>query len=119
MLYEWYSDWWSPNFFASIPSKTMHAIQIVNPFDATHQIIIALRITGITGYFNVRKSTQEEYEDQNELKIELMVEAPPWDSWSLELSKQEQSMFDYRGQFVSPNTPMGKNIYQLCHIKCS
>ena len=29
-----------PKFFAPIPSETTYAIQILNPFDATHLIII-------------------------------------------------------------------------------
>ena len=55
-----------PKFLTSVPSETMHAIQIENLFDATQ-----------TSYFEVRKPTQEEYEVQNILKIELIVEAPP------------------------------------------
>ena len=34
-----------------------------------------------------------------------MAEAAPWGLSSPELSKQEQSMFNYRGWFVSSNTP--------------
>ena len=49
--------------------------------------------------------TEKEYEDQNILKIELIVQVPPLDLSSPEFSSQEQSMFIYRGQFVSPNTP--------------
>ena len=57
--------------------------------DATHTIIIPLKLSGVTSYFDVRKPTQEEYEDQNILKIELKVEAPPWDSSSPDNSHQE------------------------------
>ena len=66
-----------PKFLAPIPSEIMHAIQIENPFDATHLIIIPLKLNGVTSYFKVRKPTQEEYEDQHILNIELIVEAPP------------------------------------------
>ena len=59
----------------------------------------------VTRYFKVKKSTEEEYEDQNIHKIELMVEAPLWDPSSPEYSCQKQSMFDYRGWYVRPNTP--------------
>ena len=47
----------------------------------------------------------EECEDQNTLKIELTEEAPPWDPSSSGFKYQEQSMFNYRGQFVSTKTP--------------
>ena len=58
-----------PKFLASIPSETMHAIQITNPFDVTHPITIHLKLSKVTRYFEVRKPTLEEYEDQNVLKI--------------------------------------------------
>ena len=59
----------------------------------------------------MRKPTQEEYEAQNNLKIELMVQAPLWDPSSPDYSQQEQSIFDYRGRFVSPNTPATGQFY--------
>ena len=37
------SDWWSPKFLAPIPNETTHDIQIVNPFDVKHPIIIPLK----------------------------------------------------------------------------
>ena len=59
----------------------------------------------------MRKPTQEEYEDQNILKIELTAKAPWWDPSSPDYSQQKQSVFDYRGQFVSPNTPARGQLY--------
>ena len=46
-----------PTFLAPVPSETMHAIQIENPFDATHPIIIPLKLSRVTVYFEVRKPT--------------------------------------------------------------
>ena len=83
-----------PKFLAPIPSETTYAIQIENPFNATHQIIIPSKSNQVTSYFNKKKTAQEEYEDESILKIELMVEAPPWDLSSPEFSRQEQSIFD-------------------------
>ena len=64
-----------PKFLAPVPSEIMHAIQLENPFDAIHQIIIPLKINGVAIYFNVRTQTQEEYEDQSILKIECICQA--------------------------------------------
>ena len=86
-----------PKFLAPVPHETMHAIQLENPFDATHPITISLQLNGVISYFKIRKPTQEEYEDQNILKIELTVEAPLWDLSNPDYSHQEQSTFDYRG----------------------
>ena len=38
-------------------NETTHATQIMNPFNATHSITIPLKLTGITSYFVVRKTT--------------------------------------------------------------
>ena len=69
-----------PKFLAPIPSESMHAIKIENPFDETHSIIIPLKLSIVTSYFEVRKPNQQEYKDQNIHNIELMMEGPPWDS---------------------------------------
>ena len=94
-----------PKFLAPVPSETTHAKQIANPFDATHPIINPLKLNRVTSYFEVKKSTQEEYQDENILKVELMAKVAPWDLSSPEYSHQEQSTFHYRGQCVSPDTP--------------
>ena len=100
-----------PKFLAPFPSETSNAIQIENPFDVNHPVIIPLKLTRVTSYFNVRKPTQEEYEDQNILKIKITAEDPSWDPLSSEFSRQAQSMFDYRGWFVSPNTPAKGQLF--------
>ena len=40
-----------------------------------------------------------------------MAEAPPWGLFSLEYSHQEQNIFDYRGQLVSPKTPARGQLF--------
>ena len=54
-----------PKLLSSIPSETMHAIHLKNPFDITHPIIIPLKFNGLTSYFEIRTPTHEEYEDHN------------------------------------------------------
>ena len=77
------------SLIVSYCSETMHAIQMENPFDATHMIFIPLKLNGVASHFKVRKPTQEEYEDQNTLKIELTAEAPPCDMSNPDSSQQE------------------------------
>ena len=74
-----------PKFLVPIPSETTHDIHIENPFDATYPIIIPLKLSRVTSYFEVRKPTQEEYKDRNILKIELIVEASPWTHLALNI----------------------------------
>ena len=44
-----------PKFLAPVPTETTQAIQILNPFNATHSIFIPFWITRVTSYFDVRK----------------------------------------------------------------
>ena len=53
----------------------------------------------------MRKPTLEEYEDSGIINIELMVEAPSWDSFSHEFSQMEQSLLNYRRWFDDTITP--------------
>ena len=89
----------------------MHAIQFLNTFDAILPIIIPLKITQFTSYFKVKKPIYEEYDDQDKLKLELMVEASSWDLSSPEFSRQGQSMLDYRGWFVILNTLESRHLF--------
>ena len=98
-------------FLTPASSKTMHSIQILHPFDATHPIIIHLKLNRVTIFFNVRNQTQEEYEDWDFLKIDFMVEAPSWDASIPEINTQEQIMFHNRGWFVSPNTAAKRQLF--------
>ena len=40
-----------PKFLAKTQSETTHAIELVNPFDAAHPLIILLKLSHITHYF--------------------------------------------------------------------
>ena len=93
-MHEWCSDNEVLKFMAPITSGTTHAIQIINPSHPTHSIIIPLKIIRFTSYFDMRKQIQEEHEDQDNLEIELVVEALPWDPSSSEFSWKEWSIFN-------------------------
>ena len=94
-----------PKFLTTIPSETMHVIQVENPFDATHTILTPSKLNRVTNDFNVKKLTGEEYEDESILKIELTAEVSLWNLSSPEFSRQEQTLFSYKEWIVSPNTP--------------
>ena len=42
-----------PKFLAETPNETTHAIELVNPFNAAHLLIILLQLSGVTSYFDV------------------------------------------------------------------
>ena len=72
-----------PKFLADTPSETTHAIDLVNPFGATHLLIIPLKLSGITSYFDVYSPSIAEYEDEDIPKIHLTAEEPPHRSWNI------------------------------------
>ena len=54
-----------PKFLAETPSETTHAIELVDPFDATHLIIILLHLSCVISYFDVFPPSVIEYEDED------------------------------------------------------
>ena len=66
-----------PMLLRPIPSETLQTIQANKSFNVTHPLIILLSITGFAIYLNIRNPTQEEYEDPDILKLDIMTEAQP------------------------------------------
>ena len=42
-----------PKFLGETLSETTHAIELVDPFNATHPLIILLQLSWVTSYFDV------------------------------------------------------------------
>ena len=72
-----------PKFLAESPSETIHAIELVDPFDAAHPLIIPLQLSGVTSYFDWYSLSVREYENED------TAEEPPWDPSTREYSEQE------------------------------
>ena len=68
-----------PKFLAESPSETTHAVELSNPFEAAHLLIIPLQLSGAISYFYVYSLSTAEYENDNIPKIHLTAEEPPWD----------------------------------------
>ena len=78
-----------PKFLPETPSETTHAIELVNPFDTTLQLIIPIKLSSVTNYFDVYFPSIAEYEDEDIPNIHLTAEEPPWDPSTSENSEQE------------------------------
>ena len=50
-----------PKFLAETPSETTHAIELVDPFNATHPLLILFKLSSITSYFVVYSPSMAEY----------------------------------------------------------
>ena len=51
-------------FLAKSSSETTHAIELVNPFDSAHPLIILLQLSSVTSYFDVYSLNVAEYENE-------------------------------------------------------
>ena len=76
-------------FLAETPSESTHAIDLVNPFDAAHLLIILQKLSSIAIYFDMYSPSITEYEDEEIPKIHLTMEEPPWDPSTSEYSEQK------------------------------
>ena len=68
-----------PKFPAESPSVTTHAIELTDPFNAAHPLIILLQLNSVTSYFGVYSMSTAEYENKDIPKIHLTAEEPLWD----------------------------------------
>ena len=93
-----------PKFLAETLSERTHAIELVDPFDATHPLIIPLKLSGVTSYFDVFSPSITEYESDKIPKIHLTVEEQPWDLSTNKYSEEETQMLDHRGLISIPTT---------------
>ena len=66
-------------FLAVTSSETTHVIELVNSFDTIGLLIILLKLSGVTSYFDVYSPSIAEYEDEEFSKFHLTAEEPPWD----------------------------------------
>ena len=78
-----------PQFLEELPSKITHAIELVDPFNTTQPLIIQLKLSGATSYFDVYSLSIAEYENEDIPKIHLTVEEPPWDLSTIEYSERK------------------------------
>ena len=93
-----------PKFLAESHRVIIHAMQLIDPFDAAHLLIIPLQLSRVTSYFDVYTPSIAKYENQEIFKIHLTAEEPSWDPSTEEYSHRETSMCDHQGQISIPAT---------------
>ena len=74
-----------PKFLAESLSTT-HIIQLTDPSDTAHLLIIPLQLSGVTSYFDVYNLSITAYENKDIPKIQLTAEELPWDPSTEEYS---------------------------------
>ena len=60
-------------FLAGNPSVTTHAIELPDPFDAAHLLIILLQLSSVTSYFDMYSWSIAEYAHEEIPKIRLIA----------------------------------------------
>ena len=66
----------APKFLAESPSMTTHAIELTDPFNTAHLLIISLQLSGVTSYFDVYSLSIAEFENGDIPKMDLTAEEP-------------------------------------------
>ena len=84
-----------PKSVADSTSVTTYAMQLSDPLNAVHMLIIPLQLSRVTSYFDVYFPSIAEYENENIPEIHLTAKEPPWDSSTSEYSERETRMLDY------------------------
>ena len=84
-----------PKFLAESPSETTHAIELVNSFNAAHQLVILLQLNSVTSYFDVYSLIVAEYEKGDIPKVHFTADEPPWDSSTSKYIEREICMLHH------------------------
>ena len=74
---------------------TTHVIELADPFDAAHLLIILLQLSSVINYFDVYSLSIAEYENEETPMIDLTSEKPPWDPSTNEYLERETQMLDH------------------------
>ena len=82
-------------FLLETPSEITHAIDLVDPFNATSPLIIPLQLSGVTSYFDVYFPIIAYNEHEDIPKINVTAEEPPWDPSTSEYSERETRMLNH------------------------
>ena len=83
----------TPKCMTYRPSELDHVI-VVKDEDDDETIIIPLKLRGVTSYFNSRRPSKAEYEDDSIRKIDLTVYSPEWEPHTDEYAQLEINYFD-------------------------
>ena len=81
-----------PKFLPKSPSVTTHAIELTDPFDPAHLLIIPLKLSSVTSYFDLYFPKIAEYENEDSPKVHLTAEEPPWDPSTNAYAERETQM---------------------------
>jgi hypothetical protein len=87
----------TPKIFVKDPTNKSHAIVVLDPIDPGNELIIPLELNGVTSRFSVRTPSLQEFENDDNPRIDMTGEAPDWDPHNSDWSQQEASMTDLRG----------------------
>ena len=98
---------------------TTHFVELTDPFDATHLLIILLQLSSVTSYFDVYSPIIKEYENEDIPKIHLTAEKPPWDPSMEEYLERETWALDCKGQISTPATAARGSVYVSALISYS
>ena len=82
-----------PKCMTHQPTEEDHAITVKDE-DDDRTIIIPLGLRGVTSYFNSRRPTKAQWEDDTITKVAITAEAPEWDPHTEEFSQLESNYFD-------------------------
>ena len=69
-----------PEFIAKSPRVTTHAVELTDPINTTHPIIIPLQLCSGTSYFDMYSPSVAEHENKMIPKIHLTAKKCPWDT---------------------------------------
>ena len=100
-----------PKFLVEHPSETTHVIELVDPFNTAHPLIIPLQLSGVTSYFDVYSPSVAEYENEDIPKVHFTAEKLPCDSSTSEYSERETWILNHQDHISISATAARGQVY--------
>lgn len=90
-----------PKHLVPEPTPYHHALTIKDQLPDDEELIIPLRLRGVTPYFHTRKPTQEEYDTSNEdYHLNLTSDTLTWEPEGNDLNRLEESMLNTNDELM-------------------
>ena len=100
-----------PKFLAESHIVTIPTLELTDPFDAAHSLIIPLQLSRVSSSFDQCSPNIAEYENEEIAKINLTAEEAPLDPSTNKYSERETHMLDHQGQISISSTVTRGPVY--------
>ena len=112
-----------PKFLNDSTKETNHTIQVSDPLDAAHPIILQMQLKGVTNHFKLYLPSIAEFEEEDNPHFHLKEKVQPWYPLTSEFSVRYARTIDHQGEVILlakvARGPVFISAFTLYSLPCS